>query len=366
MEFTPYQAAQPLLNKYFENSGGFFMSKLLVAIDPFTKVDANLRRAMQSVRAIANQLDARLQAVGVVSPDQLKLPIDFEKNIADEFVSSAQKSIVKKQNDLKVHFDLEPEVAVQPYRSSKRTIQAVDQAARDSKADIVAVITHPKTKSHRSLFGFVGSLINLSSKPVLAVNAEAKPAAKIQQILFATDYNNQSKPAFLRTLDLAKTLGAKMIVVHKSFDITEYAALASGLAPLVEAYEPIMLAEEERVQRTSDEWKKSAESKGVEVEFVVTRRSGTVTDVVLKMAQRRKCELIVCVAETGKYEALFVGSTTRALLKNSKTPVLVIRQTLNEKGIQNEKSSRKNSKVHDDQSANRKTERNGRTSVPNY
>lgn len=336
------------------------MSKVLVALDPFTRADSKAKRAMRTLRSFSDQLNAKLQTVAVVSPDQLKLPVDFEKNLADELLSSAKKNINKKQAAMSVTFDDEPEVAVQPYRSTKSSIQAITKTADDVEADFIAVLTHVKKRtSNRALFGFVESLISVSNKPVIAINGQGSEIKKIRTIAFASDFSSQCKTAFIQTLELARSLDARVVVIHKSVKFEDYAALASGVAsPIIQAYEPILLAEEEQVARATAEWTNLAELQNVPIEFIVTRRSGRVGEIVTKVAASKKADLIVVVSQSGKYESLIIGSVTRAVLQTAKVPVLVIR----EHSLAKRKSNRK---IQGEKFDNIQTLRNSRISATN-
>ncbi len=325
------------------------MSKVLVAIDPFTKADGNAKRALQTIRAFANRLESKLQSVAVVSPDQLMLPLDFEKNLAEEFLQAALDNLEEKQKKLAVHFDDEPEVAVQPYRSQKRSIEAVTNIADELGADFLAVLTHVKKRRTFNLFGFVESLLSVSRTPVLAVSTECPLVTKINRLIFASDFSLQCKQAFIDTLDLAKTMGAKIIVVHKAVEFEGYAALASGMiSPLIQAYEPLLEAEQQKTQRSVNEWTRLAALQSVEAEFVISRRSGMTGDIILQTAKAKKAQLIVVVSQTGKYESLVLGSVTRRLLQKAKVPVLVMRANSLGKGKKNSLVNSRKEVVHEE------------------
>ncbi len=300
------------------------MKKFVVAIDPFSKPSVPTLRAMKTIRSLASQSHAKLQSVAVVSPELLDWPRDFTEPVAELVDKAAVELIRKRQKQLKVKFDESPETIMQVFRSTRGTMQAVRNFANASNADVIAVLTNVKT--NQSAFGFVSSLVSTSNTPVLAVNAKGPVVSKVKIIVFASDYSDDCKKAYIKTLDFAKEWGARIIVVSKLYTSFEYSSVASTLfTPAMLAYEPMLAQEEAAAEREAQQWQKIADLKQVKVDFEFTRKSGTVTDNILRIAKLKKADLIVVVAQTGKYASIILGSITRQLLAKSKTPVLVMR-----------------------------------------
>lgn len=300
------------------------MNKFVVALDPFSKPTPGTIRAMKTIRSVASQAGAKLQSVAVISPELISWPRDFDSPVAEAVNKAAEKLICKKQRQLKIRFDEAPETVLQVFRSTKSTMNAVRNFADSTRADVIAVVANVKTK--QSAFGFISSLVSTSHKPVLAVNAKGPAISKVKTIVFASDYSDDCKKAFIKTLEFAKAWGARIVVVSKLYSEVEYTSIASSLySPALMSCEPLMAQEETRAERESLKWQNIADLRNVRVDFQFTRRHGSVSWNVLRIAKAERADIIVVVAQTGKYASLILGSITRQLLAKSKTPILVMR-----------------------------------------
>ena len=94
---------------------------------------------------------------------------------------------------------------------------AISELARKNDADLLVMGTHGRTGLRRLLMGSVAERVfRRAHCPVLTIGpgAERKPAEDIQCIVFATDFEAESKAAFAYALVIAQESEAEVTMLH--------------------------------------------------------------------------------------------------------------------------------------------------------
>ena len=141
-------------------------------------------------------------------------------------------------------------------------------------------------------------------------------------ILIATDGSELSDKALLHGLDLAKTLGAKVTVVHVTEPWTSAVSGEWAIAFPVEEYEKTAAANAQRVLGRAAE---EARRRSVPCDTVHVRDQFAAQGIV-EEAKTRNCDLIVMASHGRRGFARFLlGSEATRVLTHSPVAVLVVK-----------------------------------------
>lgn len=145
---------------------------------------------------------------------------------------------------------------------------------------------------------------------------------EIKKILFPTDFSEGALSALPYAVDMAKSYGAKLYMLHIIYDI----ATASGwYVPHVsfdEMYKDLEAGAKKELERFGLEERKDLK----DVELVVIR--GVPYEEILKFAQEKGIDLIVIGTHGRKgLDRVLFGSTAERVVRNAPCPVLTVRGT---------------------------------------
>ena len=163
----------------------------------------------------------------------------------------------------------------------------------------------------------------------------------INTILFATDLSQHSRQAFNYAVSIAHRYGAKLTLLHVMEEVSRSADIRLKNFIGEERWQEIKGSQEEEARQVLIGKKKEsvmirealgefceqiqAESKiKFDTDQILVAR-GNVVDEIIAEAQRIGCDLIVMGYHVrGKLEEAVLGSTTRRVLRRSKTPVMLV------------------------------------------
>ncbi len=212
--------------------------------------------------------------------------------------------------------------------SEKNAVVDLVAYAKKAKVDLIICETHGRSGLSRLIQGsFAESLVLASPAPVIVCNPHCRTVTSLKDILFITDFSRQSHEVFLRILDFARLLNARIKIFHAitapSQPVLQTGAslLGAGWVPL-EAYYG---AESKEQKELAEIWAAAARKVGVRAEASVAARATSVTTEVERAVRREKPALVACAVESTGAEAAFFGSVTRNLMRRLNTPVMVTR-----------------------------------------
>lgn len=145
-------------------------------------------------------------------------------------------------------------------------------------------------------------------------------------ILFPTDFSDLAQNAFLYALDLARSIDAKLYVLH-SYDKPVLSAMHGGQpGTLNEVYQSIELSHFEKFQKKIRVLKKVADENGYDsANMIFLFEEGSVGHVVKQITAKEKIHLIVMGThgQSGFLDRV-IGSNTVDVIKSVQTPVLAV------------------------------------------
>jgi nucleotide-binding universal stress UspA family protein len=141
-----------------------------------------------------------------------------------------------------------------------------------------------------------------------------------KRILIATDGSDKSRVAAEEGVELAKAIGANVIVLNVVNEVVVASAVRQLGSDRKEVEEKLKIAG----QKAVDEIKKKAEAAGVKAEPIL--RIGVPANTVIDVSNAEKADLIVMGShgESGASK-LLIGSVVQKVLYWSTIPVLVVR-----------------------------------------
>ena len=163
----------------------------------------------------------------------------------------------------------------------------------------------------------------------------------ISQILFTTDLSQKSRHAFNYAVSIASQYGAKLALLYVMEEVSHsvdvrlknflgderWQGLKSGQEEEVRQILIGKKREDSMIREALGEFSEQVQTES-EIDLTVDPINvvrGNVVDEILSEAQRIDCDMIVMGYHVrGKLEEAVLGSTTRRVLRRSKTPVMLV------------------------------------------
>ncbi|MFA5353150.1 MAG: universal stress protein [Thermodesulfovibrionales bacterium] len=146
---------------------------------------------------------------------------------------------------------------------------------------------------------------------------------EIKKILFPTDFTEGAMNALPYALDLAKSYGAKLYLMHVVYDIATASGLYVPHISVDEMYKEIEASAEKELERFGFEQRQEVR----DVQYILRR--GVPYEEVLKFIQEEGIDLVVIGTHGRKgLDRVLFGSTAERIVRNSPCPVLTVREPL--------------------------------------
>ncbi len=144
---------------------------------------------------------------------------------------------------------------------------------------------------------------------------------KIKKILFPTDFTEGSKNALPYAVDMAKTYGAKLYLMHVIYDIATASGLHVPHASVDQMYSELQETAKKELERFGLRDREGLK----DVEFSINR--GVPYEEILKFAKDNNIDLIVIGTHGRKgLDRVLFGSTAERVVRNSSCPVMTVRE----------------------------------------
>lgn len=190
-------------------------------------------------------------------------------------------------------------------------------AIDDELVGIVVMGTHHHGLIRRLLIGSVTEdMLRKMPVPLLTVPSDAHPGS-LTRILFATDLTESSQEGFRFALELARTLGANLIVQHS---IEPIPVSYGGAMPVIDDPTDRALLIERARRKLSE-----LESEGARRQVVVVSEvtEGVASERILAESAESGAGLIVLTIHyKGLLERALLGTTAERIIRDARVPVL--------------------------------------------
>jgi nucleotide-binding universal stress UspA family protein len=209
--------------------------------------------------------------------------------------------------------DLDVQIRIRSGNTEDEIRSAIDQEL----AGIVVMGTPHHGLIRRLLIGSVTEdMLRKMPVPLLTVSGDARPRS-LTRILFATDLTDPSKEGFRFALELARTLGANLIVHHS---IEPIPVAYGGAMPVIDDPTDRKLLMEHARRKLSD-----LELEGARQQVVVVSEitEGVASEKILAASEESGSGLIVLtIHNKGLLERALLGSTAERIVREARIPVL--------------------------------------------
>jgi len=144
---------------------------------------------------------------------------------------------------------------------------------------------------------------------------------EIKRILFPTDFSDGALNALPYALDMAKSYGAKLYLLHVIYDIATSSGLHIPHISVDEMYKELDASARKELEKFGLEQRRVLK----DVEHAVIR--GVPYEEILKFAQEKNIDLIVIGTHGRKgLDRVLFGSTAERVVRNASCPVLTVRE----------------------------------------
>lgn len=299
--------------------------KIIWAVDP--GVHPRLQEAaMSAIKELAKRNQATIEPVFLLDTFLTSTPTQT----MGDAITLTRSTIVqkfKKVIERATLEDLKPlTILTGTFRSMRRNAAKLTDYAKLQNTDVIVLATHGRKGLKRWFLGsFAESMMQQSEIPLLIVNPHWKKTSDFRTILFPTDFSDESKDAYLKVVDFAKTSGSRIILFHKiSLAITPELHLMLTHYP---EYERIRDSEVADCRACAIRWSQEGKQNGVKVTVSIDDHgASSVADAVLN--QQKRTEGIIALASRGKDTPPFLmGRTTRAIIQHTSSAVWVLHPT---------------------------------------
>jgi nucleotide-binding universal stress UspA family protein len=154
--------------------------------------------------------------------------------------------------------------------------------------------------------------------------------AEIKHILFATDHSQDARHAFAYAAKFAQQFDAKLTLLHVVQELSDLLIFDAGIERSGAAEKRLSLTKT-YIQNAREKFLELAKAEygGVDVDIDdIVVEKGNPVKMILKVAEEKGCDLIVMGKRgRGTLPDAMMGDTVAGVLRRSKVPVLVLRQS---------------------------------------
>ena len=264
--------------------------------------------AKQLAVSIAKNFDSRVKVVHVVSHDFMHPELKAHHNLPplvlselDKVYMESGKKILRQAEGLFIHEGISVESELIKAEDPAETIL---QMSSKEPCSLVIIGNRAKTQSKRYELGSVTEKVSLySSCPVLIT----KGKMNIRHLLVAVDGSKQAITAVDYAVELAKRFKARITLLHVE---------EAGIFKL----------KPDLAKRVGEEILLEAESRLNGVTFVKKMKTGTPSEIILKMAWLGDFDLIVMGSRgISSIKRFLLGSVSADVSMHARTSVLLVR-----------------------------------------
>lgn len=304
--------------------------KLIWAVDPYNTDSKSLIKSAFYVDKLAKDLNAKVEPAYILSPNTFYLPTDyFIPPTEKEFLVAAKNKLDTTLEKLDSNNFLPGRVLRDDSYTLRGTCNTFIEYAKDQNASFIICNTHARRGIKRFWLGsFAETLIMYSTLPVVTINPKTQSSLKINNVLFPTDLSDSSKRSLEDFIFYARKFGARLHILHVTQGFRQIAALANeGLS---EVGYKFYYEEMKKIKRQSEKRIKllvnSCKQKGVPTTWQIVETKAGVLDEILKIAQKKKANLIAMATTSGPIESVVTGGIARQVARYAESPVWISHQ----------------------------------------
>ncbi len=296
--------------------------RVLWAFDTFANDFAIQAKMAKLLRAWSKLNHETIEPVYLMNPTQLRVPPDYFSPHSSEMRLSLSKKIKRQLERFDIPEMSDPLLLTSRNSSLRRVARDLLIYARASNVSLLAITSRSRKGLNRLILGsFAETLVAQSDVPLLIVTPKARVVEKIQNILFPTDLSKASLVGFRRVVAMAQQHGAKITLFHESEFLREHGESTFGPP---ESYRRTVKEVASKKYATLCRFQKVAKKNGVRAKLILIEEGTDPAGDIVKTARDLSSGIIAMVSRKEGFDINFLGSVTRAVLRNANLPVWVI------------------------------------------
>lgn len=286
---------------------------VLWALEPFHQSPEATKAVYQTLKLFAD------------SPDSIDVGFIFTRFESTQALTHKVLEARNRTNELlkqaRIKID-QDQIHVVDFQTNSTT-QAVKRLlglAKTNRSNAIALFSRglPK-KGFKHLTGsFSEALIHHSNIDVLVHSPQSTAPSKIKRILFALDFSSFSQWQLSRVQEYCKRFSAKLYVFH-------HADFSYDFQGLMHDERASVLNYRKEVGRIEKKVRDYFIKHNIKHEVHIVTSIKSTTEILLEYSEQTNADLVIVAAKRGPIRALIGGSTTRQVVRGSRTPVLVIK-----------------------------------------
>src|SRR3972149_5931975 len=296
--------------------------RIVWAVDPFPEDRTLQLRTLKAVGVFRGRSDISIEPVAVVSPDGLRIAPGVFLAPGMRYQQQARDTVSKWVAASRIANVSAPTVLVQDTRSLRQTVGTLLRYARKTRAALVAVSTHARTRLDRFVMGsFAETLLLHADIPLLIVNPSVGDLRDVRRLLFPPDFSAGSRSAFQAILPVAKRHRTTVTLFSQcEYLVPETAAQVRSVPAYQQFFERDVAAKRAKGRA----WAAVAGKRGGTAKGASGQHPGFVPESILAAAKASKASLIAMASQSGTVAATVLGSVTRQVVRQARCPVWVI------------------------------------------
>lgn len=219
-------------------------------------------------------------------------------------------------------------ISAEAYVDSKpqsNVARSILESAERFSADLIVLCAHGSGGLRDILFGSIAQQVLQGGEiPVLLLRPPTD-TFQLERILVPLDGRSVYEPAILAAKEIAQATGSALtlfVVVPTLGTLSPERAATGALLP--SATQAMLELAERGAEEYEQKWSQKLESEGLDVTAVIAR--GEVVPQIVQAAQRTSADMLIMATHgrTG-LGAFWSGSVTPNVLRQTKTPILLLR-----------------------------------------
>lgn len=283
--------------------------KIVWAFDPFQESKILNVFGKKILGTLFDQKDS-ITVLYVASNTETQLTTAYDVPERERFSKYPKDLIAAELKKIKL-LNAKVEVVQSMGLSLTSLIKEFVQYTIKKKTDLVLVPSNSKTFLPRLIFGsFSETFVHYAECDLLVYHQKTQFSfKKPKKLLYAHDFSTKGNLGLLKVIEYAKKWNSEVIVVH------------TPIYPGDISLEDFEIKTNQKVEEIN----KLLVKRKIKHETIVTREMKYVHKIILTIAKKKEVDLVAISAQKNQLDSLLLGSNTRALLRETKFPALVIK-----------------------------------------
>ncbi|MBU6153859.1 MAG: universal stress protein [Bdellovibrionales bacterium] len=282
---------------------------VILALDPFEKGLEPSTIALKELKAWGRKLGPHVEAVHVID--------ESDQNPGfNQIYTRAYDLLHERVRKMNLGVPIRVKVIWEHGDLLQHPAHTLVDYARESRADLILVSSHGRKWLSRMVLGsFAEKVLIASPVPVLFFGRSPDAQDTWKRVLFATDFSEASRLAFLKFIRQIRPINPEVVILH----VAEYPNFVTGMslagvgAYLPEAYWKVM---KESLISEGEAWVGLAEKESIRARAIIEEGSGDVSLAIQRAAAMEHASLIGLASTRPELHKIVMGSVSNRIFRS--------------------------------------------------